>query len=115
MSNRKIVWGTVYFNIREATEELDRLFRDLRAAKEKDFDEKSCARNNLCEGRLAVALFHAYHHLNSSWGARFRPMPDADRTFHANEKWPAAEEFKPLWPRKAWARMKKGGKHDLLA
>ena len=115
MSNRRSVGETVFFNIREAAEELDRLFEDLRAAKEKGFDEESCEKHNLCEVRLAIALFHIYHHLNSSWGARFRPMPDADRTFHANEKWPAAEKFKQFWPRKAWARMKKGGEHDLLA
>lgn len=112
---RKINWQTVFFNVREAFGEIEGLWEDLRAGEKMGFDAKSCAKHNLCEVRLAIALFHIYHHLNSSWGARFRPMPNADRTFHANEKWPAAEEFKHLWPRKVWARMKKGGKHDLLA
>ena len=44
MSNRKIVWETVFFNIREEAEELDRLFEDLRAAKEKGFYERSLSR-----------------------------------------------------------------------
>lgn len=73
--------GMVLFNVREASQELTGLVRDLElveGGREPELD--------LNEGRLAVSLAHAYHHLNTAWRARGREMPRADRTFDANDR-----------------------------
>ena len=89
-----ICWSTVLFNVREAKQELAGLVRDLELA-----EEGRKPRQEVNEGRLAAALAHAYHHLNTAWWARGREMPRADRTFAANEKWPRGRHFDRYWPK----------------
>lgn len=89
-----ICWSTVLFNVREAKQELAGLVRDLELA-----EEGRKPRQEVNEGRLAAALSHAYHHLNTAWRARGREMPRADRTFAANEKWPRGWHFDRFWPK----------------
>lgn len=107
MSKREICWDTVFFNVREASQELDELFMALEA-KRRGEEKQYCGRV-LTEGIMAVALAHAYHHLNSAWRARMRPMPEADRTFSANEKWPVGFSFDRFWTRRqCGGRLNKG-------
>lgn len=68
----RVCWSTVLFNVREALEELDELCGDLELIESGQEPER-----NLNESRLAVALAHAYHHLNTAWRARGREMPRA--------------------------------------
>lgn len=95
----KVCWPTVLFNVREASQELAGLVRDLELAESGQEPER-----NLNESRLAVALAQACHHLNTAWRARGREMPRADRTFEANEKWPQGWAFDRYWPKRLLKR-----------
>ena len=112
-ANRKyhdsICWTTVEFNLVEAVRELENLLERVsdRVKQDDSGDVTQAFDRDLTEGGLAIQLSHAYHHLNSAWNARRRPMPEADRTFHRNELWPRAAHFKKFWPRKGVEKMKK--------
>lgn len=97
-----ICWPTVEFNLVEAVRELENLLERVsdRVKQDDSGDVTQVFDRDLTEGGLAIQLSHAYHHLNSAWNARRRPMPEADRTFHRNELWPRAAHFKKFWPRK---------------
>lgn len=72
-----VCWSTVLFNVREASQELAGLVREL----------------ELVEGGREPA-----------WRARGREMPRADRTFDANEKWPQGWAFGRYWPKRLQKR-----------
>jgi hypothetical protein len=109
MKTKKICWPTVEFNLVEAVRELENLLERVsdRVKQDDSGDVTQAFDRDLTEGGLAIQLSHAYHHLNSAWNARRRPMPEADRTFHRNELWPRAAHFKKFWPRKGVEKMKK--------
>ena len=94
-----VCWSTVLFNVREASQELAGLVRDIESGEGGRKPEL-----DLTESRLAVSLAHAYHHLNTAWRARGREMPRADRTFDANEKWPQGWAFDRYWPKRLQKR-----------
>ena len=94
-----VCWSTVLFNVREASQELAGLVRDLELVEGGREPELE-----LNEARLAVSLAHAYHHLNAAWRARGREMPRADRTFEVNEKWPQGWAFGRYWPKRLQKR-----------
>lgn len=104
-----ICWTTVEFNLVQAVRELENLLERVsdRVKQVDSGDVTQAFDRDLTEGGLAIQLSHAYHHLNSAWNARRRPMPEADRTFHRNELWPRAAHFKKFWPRKGVEKMKK--------
>lgn len=93
-----VCWSTVLFNVREASQELSGLARDLELAESGQKPER-----DLNEARLALA--HAYHHLNTAWRARWREIPLADRTIEANEKWPQGWAFDRYWPKQLLRRV----------
>lgn len=104
-----ICWDTVEFHLREAVWELKNILervKDKVGNSKQPGDGRAFGRP-LTEVGFAVQLEHAYHHLNSAWNARKRPMPEADRTYRQNEMWPRADYFKKFWPKQ---KNKKGCK-----
>ena len=75
----------ILFNLREATEELERTIREIEA--NPDYDV----------GEMTVAFSHLYHHINTAWNARNASQEEAEEcsedNFRAWRAFPSAEEL----------------------
>ncbi len=89
------------FHVLEAKTELDNLLLAIEHALGEpvsDDGKWNLPDKPFAEWMLHGSLYHAYHHLNFAWNARFKTAEQAESQFDRNEKFPR-REFERYWPR----------------